>query len=492
MDAIELKEMEEFAEMYTAYKARKMHVKTPAAYNEAPLLFGNTGLFTTQGLEADIITAYVRPHGIASLLPHLTSITEQPIFGSITGVQGDTAAAVNNPCDDAPSGYIKGCNLTAQFGRLQFDTQTIEFDKIFTQLNRGVSTDLQLRGRLLGLNPDLVPSNLAETDVVNIVLGAEMVKVGMLMERGTVNQMGLVRQTWQGAVANNSAGGGYMEFPGLDSQITTGHVDATTNTTCPALDSDVKDFNYSNVNGGLSAADGVIRDIVEYLSMLEFYLYYNAEKMGLTPVEWVIAMRPELWQELTSVWPIAYNTNRGADNLAGNTRMVIDGGDMIAERDRMRNAMTITINGRTHRVVTDTGINEQVNGDNANVPAASYASSIYMVPLSITGGFPVSYFEYKDYRVGMREIARLLGKEDFWTDRGMFSWAIEQAKWCFKLSAKTERRVVLRTPQLAGRIDNVLYSPLQHLRSSFDGDAYLANGGVSTRAASTTYAVWNS
>lgn len=278
-----------------------------------------------------------------------------------------------------------------------------------------------------------------------------------------------------------------MEFPGLDSQITTGHVDVTTGTTCPALDSDVKSFNYSNVNGGAN-------DIVEYLSMLEFYLYYNAEKMGLTPAEWVVAMRPELWQELTAVWPIAYNTNRAGTvgTIGGNLAVVVDGGDMIAERDRMRRGMTIDINGRTHRVVTDTGIHEQVNGDNANIPAGSYASSIYMVPLTITGGFPVTYFEHKDYRVGMREIARLMGREDFWTDRGMFSWAIESVKWCFKLSAKTERRVVLRTPQLAGRIDNVLYSPLQHLRESFDDSSYFADGGVSTRAASTVNAVWNS
>lgn len=492
MDEKELMELTEFAEMYKAHKAMKL--KTPASTNTAPLLFGAGGLFTTQGLEPDIITAYVRPFGLAAQIPHLPSVTEQPIFGTITGVQSDTHAAVDYPCDDAPSGYLKGCELTARFGRLQFDTQTMEWDKIFTQLNNGVSTDLQLRGRLLGMVEQFQPSGLSDTDVLNLVVASEMVKVGMMFARGTTTQMGLSRQTWQGNIANNSANGGYMEFPGLDGQITTGHVDATTNTTCPAVDSDIKQFNYSNIsNGGVSPVDGVTRDIVEYLSMLEFYLYYNSYTMGLDPVEWVVVMRPELWQELTAIWPIAYNTNRGAVLLnSASTVVQVDGGDMIAERDRMRNGMYIDINGRRHKVVTDVGIFERFNGNDANVPVASYASDIYMVPLTITGGFPVTYFEYKDYRTGLRDIAALMGREDFWTDRGMFSWAIENVKWCFKLSAKTERRIVLRTPQLAGRITRVLYTPLQHLREPFDDSSYYMDGGVSTRAIPTRYSVWNS
>lgn len=502
MNEKEMKHFLEFAQAYVAFKeangedAIKNHYipalqKTLAGSNAAPLLFGNTGLFTTQGLESDIITAYVRPKGLMADLPSFDSILELPVFGTITGVQDDGAAAVNNPCDDAPTGYIKGCNITAQFGRLQFDTNEMEFDKIFLQLNSGVNTELRLHGRLLGLNDDMNPSNLNEEDVLNIVIGAEMVKVGMLMERGTANQVGLVRQTWQGAIANNSAGGGYKEFPGLDAQITTGHVDFSTNTTCPAVDSDVKDFNY-NLVSAVNANNVPL--IAWYLSTLEFYLRHNAERMGLMPVEWVVCMRPELWDELTQYWPIAYNTNRGAQIMAAqtNTRLNLDGREMIMERDRMRRAMTIDINGRSYRVITDDGINEATNINNANVGLGQYASSIYMVPLSINGAFPVTYFEHIDYRRGMSlaGVSRLMGKEDFWTDRGLFSWAIENQKWCFKLSAKTERRIVLRTPQLAGRIDHVLYEPLQHLRESFPSSPYEYDGGVSTRAATTVNAVW--
>lgn len=501
MNEQEMKQLVEFAKLYMAFKAAhgedgiNNHLipqlsKAAAAFNTAPLLFGNTGLFTTQGLESDIITAYVRPDGLVGKLPSFDSILELPVFGSITGVQDDGATAVNNPCDDAPSGYIKGCNITAQFGRLHFDTQTMEFDKIFRQLNSGVNTELRLRGRLLGMGDDM--DNLNEEDVLNIVIGAEMVKVGMLMMRGSSTQMGLTRQTWQGAVANNSAGGGYMEFPGLDSQITTGIVDLSSNATCPALDSDVKDFNYQLVSA-VNANNVPL--IAWYLSTLEHYLRHNAIRMGLDPVEWVVCMTPVLWDELTQYWPIAYNTNRGAEILANatNVRLNLDASVMTTERDKMRETKTIAINGRLYNVITDDGINEATNINNANVGLGQYASSIYMVPLSITGGFPVTYFEHIDYRRGMSlaGVSRLMGKEDFWTDRGLYSWAIENTKWCFKLSAKTERRIVLRTPQLAGRIDNILHEPLQHLRDSFPSSPYEYDGGVSTRAATTVNAVWN-
>lgn len=484
----EVKELEQFATMYEAWQGMK--TKTANTTNTAPLLFGNTGLFTTQGLESDLITAYVRPQGIAATLferGHVfPSINEYPILGLITGIQDDGGAAVADPCDDAPTGYIKGCNLFIQFGRLQFDTATIEFDKIFTQLNSGVNTDLRLRGRLLGLNEGDYPRGLNENDVVSLVVGSEMVKVGMLMQRGTTNQTGLTQQMWQGAIANNTAGGGYMEFPGLDSQITTGHLDATTGTTCPAVDSDVKEFAYNNISGTSS------KDIVWYLSTLESYLRHNATRMGLDPVEWVIVMRPELWDELTQIWPVAYNSNRGADILSGNVRLTLDASDMTAQRDAMRAQMMLAINGRNYPVVVDDGIAEQTNINDANVPLGCYASTIYMVPLTINGNFPVTYMEYKDYRVGMAQLQALMGKQTFWTDGGTFSWALDPIrKWCFKMSAKTERRVMCRTPQLAGRIDHVLYCPLQHFRESFPGSPYEYDGGVSTRAGSSLYAVWN-
>ena len=76
------------------------------------------------------------------------------------------------------------------------------------------------------------------------------------------------------------------------------------------------------------------------------------------------------------------------------------------------------------------------------------------------------------------------------SDGGVYSWAIENNKWCYDLTVKTEQRVVLRTPQLAGRIQNILYSPLQHLRDPLPDSPYYVDGGSSFRSPSTVYAAW--
>jgi hypothetical protein len=101
--------------------------------------------------------------------------------------------------------------------------------------------------------------------------------------------------------------------------------------------------------------------------------------------------------------------------------------------------------------------------------------------------------EYVDYRQAQMDVNLLNGMQEFWwTDNGFFSWAYEGIKWCYKLALKNEPRVVLRTPQLAGRIDAVMYSPLQHLRDSNPSSVYWADGGVSIRGGlSTPYAVWS-
>lgn len=452
------------------------HTKAPANFGTYTELHGNGSLWGRTSVERDVITAHMNPQpGIASIVPLIPSTTESPMFGALTGYTAVNGAEPANPCSDAPAGYVKACNLTAQFGRVHRDTQTIDWDKVALKRNRGDFTDLVLRGQVLGMT-NLSPVKVADNDILNIVTKSEMVIAGVNVERLLINHM------WQGSPANNNAGGGYAEFPGLDVQIATGQVDAISNSACPALDSDVKNFGYDLVGGAG-------RDIVEYLSMLEFYLRYNATHMGLDPVSWAIVMRPELWFELSAVWPCRYLSNRCTTDGSTNP-IVINDNVNVSARDAMRNGRYIDINGNRYPVVTDVGIFEHTNINNANVGLGQYASSIYMVPLTITGNFPVLYREYLDYRAGASDMALLNNKQTFWTDDGVYSWAYEETKWCYKLSVKTEQRIILRTPQLAGRIDAVLYEPLQHLRSHDPSSPYWYDGGVSTVADETSYAVW--
>ena len=453
-----------------------LHTKTPANFGTYTELHGNGSLFGSFPVERDIITAHIRPlGGLVQVIPRLPSVTEQPIFASITGFTGDVGDEPAYPCSDNPSGYMKGCNISVPFGRYARDTQTLEMDKLMLKFNRGDFTDLMLRGQLLSGNTFDPIKDVGQ--MLNTAVKSEMVIAGVNLERK------IVPQVWQGNPANNNAGGGYKEFPGLDRQIATGIVDWHTNTACPALDSDVKNFAYS-------AIDGTTRDIVEYLSMLEYYLVNNAEAMGLNPVQWVLVMRPQLWHELSAVWPCRYLSNRCA-NQAGTSIGVINDNVNVDLRDKMRQGKYIDINGTRYPVITDQGIFEHNSTNNGNLIPGQYASTIYMVPLTITAGFPVTYLEYVNYAAAAANIALLQGTEPFWwSDNGMYSWAMEYVKWCFKASVKTEPRIVLRTPQLAGRIDAVMYEPLQHVRDFDPTSSYFKDGGVSLRADSTGFHVW--
>lgn len=458
--------------MKSADDARMREKQTPAGVNTATLLHGAQGIYHGPGLERDVISAHVRPYGLASTLPRVPSVSTNPLFASLTGYTAVTGDEPANSCDDAPAGYQKSCYLTARFGKVRRDSQTLEMDEIIEQYNRGDFTDLILRGRVLGLTSGMSPSELDVTDFLNIVTLSELVGVGVQTERV------LSQRYWTGSAALG-------QMPGLDNQIVTGQVDAQDNVACPALDSDVKSFGYNNVCG-------TTLDIVHYMGAMSYYLSSIAYGAGLEPVTWAIVMRPQLWHELTECWPCAYNTNRCTSVLAAATeRSVLMGDQMVAMRDEMRRSLMLPLEGRMYPVILDTGIFEHNNVNNPNLLMGQYASSIYFVPLTIIGNLPVTYVEYKDYKASEPDARFLRGKADWWwTDGGLFSWAVEQIKWCYKFSLKTEQRIVLRTPHLAGKIQHVMYQPLQHIREPYPESPYFADGGISLRTSASQYAVW--
>jgi len=289
-------------------------------------------------------------------------------------------------------------------------------------------------------------------------------------------EMALHNDLWTGTVAAGS-------FPGLAVQIATGQVDAATGTACASLDSDIKNFAYNDVCG-------TTLDIVEYLSSMMYYLESLANDTGMGPVRYVLAMRPQLWFELSACWPCSYLSNR-CNDASGTQLLAVNDGTNVNMRDRMRNSLRLPINGIEYEVVLDTGIFEHNSTNNANLNPGEFASTIYAVPISIAGGWPATYREYVDYKAAAPDEALLRGRPNwFWTDNGMYSWTYLETRWCYLLSLKTEQRVVLRTPQLAGALQNVMYTPLQHLREPDFSSSYHVDGGVSYRTAGTRYAVW--
>jgi hypothetical protein len=320
-----------------------------------------------------------------------------------------------------------------------------------------------------------------------LLAGQEM--LARVIELGVAFQNKLVPQVYSGNPANNAATpGGYAEFPGLDILIGTGKVDALQGTDCPALDSDIKNFNYGLV-GGASP------DIVEFVSYMYHYLRRNAEGMNFGEVRWVITMRRELFYELTAVWPCSYLTYRCSFRTNDGTQVNnVNAADQVAMRDAMRSGSYLLIDGDQIPVILDDGITEETEGDVAAIDAGQYASDIYFIPLTVRGGLQVTYLEHFDYSKALMDVRTTARYQtDFWSDGGAFLHHRKPpTNWCIQLISKIEPRLLLRTPQLAGRIQNVRYQPMQHTREPFPDDPYFQDGGVTTaRPGPSLYSDWN-
>jgi hypothetical protein len=313
-----------------------------------------------------------------------------------------------------------------------------------------------------------------------------------MVEVGVAFQDQLVRQVYTGSPANNTGGGGYKEFPGLDILIGTTKVDATTGTPCPSLRSDIKAFNYANIStsGGQS--------IVNVLTYMMRMLRHNAERMNMGGTRWAITMRQALFWELTAVWPCAYMTYRCLAQDNTQTNLTVFANDQIAMRDDMRQNEYLLIDGVRYPVIIDDGIVEENRADNSNIPITGYASDIYIIPLTIRDGtMAATFWEYYDYSAvnSAMDVAGVGGWTEafFWTDGGRYLWHRKPPlNWCVQMLAKIEPRLIMLTPHLAGRVTDVVYQPLQHERDSINGDDYFVDGGVTSRSASTLYSDWNS
>jgi hypothetical protein len=449
-----------------------------------PYYTGPGGLFGVAGLEREIISTRITPMGLADQLPAIGTNEVQPMFGYFTGFTAESGSEPVGVCDDPPvAAPGKVCMQIAQFGRFSRMTRTLEVNRLGAQINRGEFTDLNfLNSPLGGMGGITVPDGIPGAVNVRNEVAMRMIEVGISFQNW------ITRKVYDGNPANNTGGDGYREFPGLDILINTGHVDALTNTACPSLDSDIKDFGYSLI--GDSSTNNT--KLITMLSAMMRYLRWNAQQMNFGDVDFAFVMRPGLFWELTAIWPCLYMTWRC--QTAGGSEAFVDAGDMVRMRDDMRNGNYILIDGMRYPVILDSNIQEETNTTGpASVSSGTFASDIYIIPLRARG-MPLTYWQYFDFRTSLNILGTgPAASTYFWTDGGRYMWHLRPpTNWCIQWLAKIEPRLILRTPHLAGRLTNVRYYLLQHERDVRNSDPYFVNGGVSTaRAEDTRYANWS-
>ena len=401
-----------------------------------------------------------------------------PLYGIITGVTATTGSEPTGPCDDPPvAGLLKLCTQSVYFGRQSRMSRVFELDRMGLLQDRGEHLDLQWVGNPLspsgtGAQSPTLPGFGGGNAAVNTEVGKGLMEMAVAWARD------FAEETYTGNPSANTSGGGRKYFRGLDLLINTGYRDALTSVACAAADSIVRSAGNVNISTDVTGARNIYRNITDIFRQLQF----NAVNMGLAPVKWIIAMRPTLFYELSEVWPMVYATTRGLAFTSAGTPINTSAEYLTEQRDEMRGNLYeqtgqyLLIDGQQVEVVLDSAIAE------TNVGSGVYSSGMYFIPLTVLGGTRVTELEYLPYtgENSAEAAARAFGVAENYqtTDNGRFLWHFKPPQnFCVQFLAKTEPRIVLRTPFLAARYTNIRYTPISHERDWATGGAYFVDGG---------------
>lgn len=435
---------------------------------------GPGGVASAAGLSQNVFNAMLLPHlGLQRTLPVRRSNEMNPLYGIMTGVGANSGSNPTDVCDDFPSaGLTSLCMHSAVFGRIGLQTEVMNIDRAGQLTNRGEFLDLNLNGNPIsnGAGVPTIPGASAQAALQN-----EGQKKAFELAASWATTYAPLLYT--GNPTNNTSGGGYKEYYGLEALVNTGYQDAQTGEPCAAADSIVESFGNNLISDANSDLVGKIQDIF-------FRLRHLASRAGLGQVRWQITMPLGMFYRLSEVWAYYYLT-RAIDGLTFNTAVDvnIDGADVSQLRDQMRGNLTtrtgqfLMIDGQRVEVILDDAIPE------IEVTPGVFTSDIYIVPMTVLGGTPVTFMEAINFDIpgGAMDLARRMAPEGvFYTsDNGTFLWTRKPpTNWCVQLMGMTMPRLVLRTPYLAARITNVAWAPLtQHERSPFTTNAYFAGGG---------------
>lgn len=442
---------------------------------------GPGGRLTFPGVDPVVFNAMLGAKSIISQLPTMPSLYTDPTYYTLTGVTDESGNEKDDVCDDAPvAGLMKACLTHSVFGRYERATQQLELNRLGQRVDRADPLDLTLVGSPIdqagvfnaGPMGPQTPGDLFVNEVSR-----------KFWERNVAMYRLLTRQVWRGNPTNNSAGGGYKEMTGFNLLVNTGYKDAETGVACPIVDSYIANFGHTRIDSSNAPIVAALTNIVHQLK-------FRAERAGLNPVRWVIVMRHSLFYELTALWPCSYLSYRCAvaPGMASPMQGVIDAQDAVRFRDEMRAGSYLLIDGERFEVLTDDGILELSGNDSeGNFPSGCFESDIFIIPMSVAGR-AVTYMEYFQYAnpslqdaLGNMVLGRIEGPWLTWP---------RQSNLCVQWQSKIEPRLVMRTPWLAGRLQNVVYCPIEHEQDVFPDDPYFKNGGGTSRVGPSFSDIW--
>ena len=438
---------------------------------------GPQGLFNTPGLNPNIVTTYIPPNGIEDYLEQSGAVRSNmytnEVFGIITGQKASTGSEPTEPCDDnVPiAGSLKMCQQTWPFGEITMKSQVIRLDTSGQLMNSGSPIGLNLLNDPFNteLANQVVPQS--PTDMFRSTVAKLTVELANDFKRR------YARLVWTGNPSNTSASaGGYLEFNGLDRIINTGYRDSITGAACAAADSLVMDFSSAIAQNN---AAKTVRWFVEATRAQK----YLATQIDFGQVNFAWVMRYQLFLSLTEIWPCAYYTFRcyTAAPSGSTATAFVDAQTQVALRDSMRAGMYLLIDGVQVPVIIDNTLAEE------NVGGGNFESNAYLLPLSAPGKFgdsdgKLTYMEYFNYNgpFGMSQALQGIPNPQVFKVSGdgrFVMMMLPPTNFCVQLLMRTRKRLIVRTPFLAARIDNIRYNVYNHEREWQPDTSFFVNGG---------------
>lgn len=457
-----------FMQMYQAIQHQQAQ-KAAGTTTNTFSLHGPGGLFSTPTSHDTVINAQVSPiTGLAARLPYRPSMFWFDTQDYLTGTTANSGTQNTTACGDGKTvGDLKTCRLSTPFGRMSIESKPMQLDILGRILNRGDFTDYRLIG-----NPF---ENVPSVDAINPqqIIRNDVTQRLFAMWQGWYYEYGALPYT--GNPANTTGNTGYQEYRGLQVLVNTGMLDIT-GVACAGLDAIIE-----NAAGRDIIADGTwyfnkMNGIYSYQKQLAARTLKAAVKFawGMTRVE---------FEALTTVWPCNYLNGGCSYN---NGQQFIDPADLVAMRDQMRQGSYLRMAGGDEvEVIIDERMPE------TEPTTGNYVSSIYLWPLEspamVDSGGKIMYMEYFDFNgpMGVQAAIQELGYTDSFKVIGNGRFLLHKkspTNECVQLRMTGWERLILRTPFLAARIQNVSTTAFyKHDRSPIPGDPYFVNGGVLTR-----------
>lgn len=449
----------------TPQAAALLNAMAAAAYKDAGTtagaqLHGPGGLLATPGLNKQVVNATIMPRGLAGRLPVRPSIDTNEIFMILTGLTASSGSEPSAACASWPTvGQFKGCRQQHPYGQQGRTSQVLNIKYAGQIVNRGEFTDNVLFG-----NPAMDANATPGPVDWGRALQTEYEKKLGELYLGYFRDY--ARYIYTGNPQTTAGSEGWQQYRGLDLLISTGKRDAISGTLCPAADSIVINVNGVNVTTSGATVYSIFANVVTNLERL-------AEQLGFE-VKWGITMRYGLFWALTNIWPCVYATSGCAVNTVIRTQSMEEATRM---RDDMRQGRYLLIEGKRYEIIIDDAITEEAA---AGGVVGTYESDAYFVPLTANGQ-PTLFWEYFPFNAQAIAAASRMAPDGYYSvlQNGRFLQVRQSpTHTCVQVEVIERPRLVLLTPFLAARFQNIRYTISVHERDAMPDETYFVNGGL--------------